>query len=559
MNQPDQVLPETEKPRLRRNRSLGSWLEAHLDSAALTVVALGFVLRLRAAWGIFLNPDEALHFFIANRDSWAMVYKASLTMAHPPLLFLVLYSVRHLGTSEFLLRLPSVLAGTAFCWIFYKWAAEIFGQKVALIGLMFVALLGPLVDLSAEVRHYELLLLFLISSAYFFEQALARSSPERMLLSAACLYLAMLSHYSAFLFAVAIGVYSLLRVVGRGTPLRVRVAWIAGQAGALGLAIFLYLNHISKIQGTTMADVAFNTWLYKSYFHRGDGNPLVFVVVRSFSLFQYCLGQLVIGDIAALLFVTGIVFLLRGKLALKPGPTTRWTPILLVLPFAMNCVAALLDRYPYGGTRHCVFLVIFAVAGVASCLVKLTGERITRGVAVAALVVLLCYAVRSTHQPFIARADQSLARMKHAAAFVRERIPVSDPIIVDYESGLVLGHYLCEQRPISYDGSIEGFLVFHCGGHRIVSTVSDLWFFTPQTFLNQWRALLRNGGLRPDQVVWIGQAGWNVDLDDELRTGFPEFHNLQTKSFGNNIRFFKLAADQAMPSAASAEKASQPR
>jgi hypothetical protein len=59
---------------------------AHHEFVIAAIVALGFVQRVRAEWGTFLNPDEALHFFIANRSSLALAYKASLTMAHPPLL-----------------------------------------------------------------------------------------------------------------------------------------------------------------------------------------------------------------------------------------------------------------------------------------------------------------------------------------------------------------------------------------------------------------------------------------------------------------------------------------
>ena len=54
----------------------------------------------------------------------------------------LLYFWRALGTSELWLRLPSVLAGTVFCWIFYKWLSKAAGNLAGLIGLLFVALLS---------------------------------------------------------------------------------------------------------------------------------------------------------------------------------------------------------------------------------------------------------------------------------------------------------------------------------------------------------------------------------------------------------------------------------
>ena len=529
------------------NSPIESWLEAHSDLAALAVVVLGLALRVRAARGTFLNPDEALHYFIANRASWALMYQASLTMAHPPLFFFLLYFWRHVGSSEFILRLPSVLAGTAFCWVFFKWMTGILGRAAAWIGLIFVIALPPMVTLSAEVRQYELLLLFAVSSAYFLEKALAQKSSSLMLASFVCLYLAMLSHYSGFLFAAAIGIYSLLRVLDRGITTNLRGAWIAGQMGTLGLGVALYLTHIAHIRGTIMAEGAFDTWLYKSYLHPGQ-NPLLFVEARSFSVFQYLFGQRLIGDLAGLFFITGIVLLLRGNVWLpNSGPTIRQAAVLLIAPFAVNCAAALADAYPYGGTRHSVFLVIFAIAGVSLCFARVTQDRLTRGVAIATLIVLLCWAFPSIFHPYIARADQSRAQMQKAIAFVREEIPASDPIFVDYESGLLLGHYLCAQRPISYDGSLPGFLVFQCGGHRIISTNHDLWFFTPQSFLSQWSNLIRSGQFNPGDTLWVSQAGFNVTLDDDLRKEFPDFHDLQTQAFGKNIRLFRITVGRPMP------------
>src|SRR5271165_4553145 len=92
--------------------------------AAALITLLGFLARLWTASGTFLNPDEALHFRLANQVSLDLAYKAALTAAHPPLLILFLHFWRVLGTSELWLRLPSLLAGTVFCWMFYKWLTQ---------------------------------------------------------------------------------------------------------------------------------------------------------------------------------------------------------------------------------------------------------------------------------------------------------------------------------------------------------------------------------------------------------------------------------------------------
>src|SRR5271170_6420438 len=103
-------------------------LQNHTDLAAVFITLLGFLARLWTAHGIFLNPDEALHFRLANQVSLALAYKESLTAAHPPLLIVLLYYWRALGASELWLRLPSVIAGTVFCWMFYKWLTKAAGS-----------------------------------------------------------------------------------------------------------------------------------------------------------------------------------------------------------------------------------------------------------------------------------------------------------------------------------------------------------------------------------------------------------------------------------------------
>jgi hypothetical protein len=514
------------------------------QAIALAILGLGFVLRVREAWRTFLTPDEALHFFISNRASLAAVYQASLTQAHPPLLFFLLYALRPFGHSEFILRLPTILTGTLFCWIFFHWLKRITGPTAGIAGLIFAALLSPMVSLTAQVRQYGLLLLFLISAAWLLERALAENSPKVMWFSAICLWLGMLSHYSAFLFVAVIGIYALLRMWWNRPSLRTVIAWAAGQAVALVLAVFLYVTHISKIKGTTMADQAFDGWLRKSYFHPGD-NPLTFLVTRSFSLFQYIFGQLVIGDIVAVLFVAGVVVVLRDKARLS-GRKYQLA-VLLVVPFLLNYGVALFDLYPYGGTRHCIFLAIFAIAGVSICVVSIGRHSVARSVAVALAIVALCWLFRTNHAPYIARADQNRTHMRDAVDFVREQIPASDPIFVDYESGMEFGHYLCQQKPISYEAGGRGFLVFQCAGHRIISTVPDVWAFTPTIFLDQWSSLVESGYLKSGETVWVVQAGWMVKLDEDLRKDFPEFRDLKTQEFGNNIRFFKLSAGQPIP------------
>jgi Dolichyl-phosphate-mannose-protein mannosyltransferase len=534
----------------RENKTEGS--ESRASLAALIITLLSVLARLWTASGTFLNPDEALHFRLANQVSLNLAYKASLTAAHPPLVILLLYYWRALGTSELWLRLPSVLAGAVFCWMFYKWLSKAAGSLAGLIGLLFVAFLPPVIQVGAEVRQYSLLLAFLASALYFLDEAFAERSTSRMAAFTFCLYFAMLFHYSAFLFAAALGIYALFRIFTERPPVRLVAAWAIGQLGALALAVFLYKTHLSKLgvgdSRTTLQGWMSDAYLRRSYFDPVHDNALKFLVGHSFGVFQFFFGQLAVGDVMGFVFLVGIALLLRGKRLGDDRVSSRRLGLFLLLPFAIASGASLAHVYPYGGTRQIAFLIIPAVAGVSVAIACLAAGRWTRGLAIAAVVIMACVVFGKPRQPWMDRPDQSRANMAKAMDFVTKNIDPSGLIFTDYQSDLILGHYLCRQRPIFFDAAPANFEQFHCEGYRIASTdYKTAWMLWADDFPREWQRLVQAYNLKPGDPVWVVQAGWGVDLPEDLRKHYAEFHDLRFESFGKNIKIFKMMVGQPMP------------
>lgn len=139
----------------------------------LSLFAVGLLARFYFAGFLFLDPDECLHYWVSVQPSLAAAYHATLSTAHPPLFIIFLYYWRWLGHSEIMLRLPGVLAGLAFCWIIYRWIGRVAGDEIADIALPFLLFTPSLIWLSAEVRQYWLLLLFIAIALYCFERAVA--------------------------------------------------------------------------------------------------------------------------------------------------------------------------------------------------------------------------------------------------------------------------------------------------------------------------------------------------------------------------------------------------
>jgi hypothetical protein len=536
-----------------RNPRPESWILAHSSLLAALILLLGFGVRLWMASGTFFNVDEAQHFLAANQPSLAAAYRASLELAHPPLLILVLHYWRFFGSSDFVLRLPSVIAGTVFCWLTWKWLTMLFGRRPGWIGFLFVTFLPPLIGLSAEVRQYSLLLCFVAASAICLEQALLEDSARKMFLYAIFLCLAILSHYSAPLFVGAIGLYSATRLLRDRLAPSLVASWIAAEALALGLLGFLYRVQVSPLKGSEMAEVAKQTWMRNSYFQPGHDNPLLFLFARTFGVFQFVFGQNAIGDVAGLLFFVGLVLLFRRSAFLEHSAISpRLLAAFLLLPFVLNGATGLLDIYPYGGTRHSVFLAMFALAGTSLCLAHWAGQKVGRGAGVALLIVAICHLFGAPHRPYMLRADQNEENMARATDAIRRRVPAGVPLFADSQTGFLLRRYVCPEPLTISETSTPDLRTFRCAGHRVISTRREAMTISAAELLRLSDKIAQEGGLKAGEELWIFQAGFDVHLASDLPRQQPEPSGLQVESFGRNIALLRIplagAASTSLPS-----------
>jgi Dolichyl-phosphate-mannose-protein mannosyltransferase len=537
-----------------RRRDFESILNQHSDWPAALVVALGFCWRVWLAHATFFNVDEAWHYSVANQDSFLHAYRASLTLYHPPLLVLVLYFWKTLGTSNLVLRLPCVIAGSMFCWLYYKWLNRILGRTVAWVGLLLVTFLPTMIAIAADLRQYAFLLMFSAGAALFLERAWATNSATTMLLSAGCLLFAMLSHYSAFLFAASLGVYAIFRMFPQRVSPGVIAAWGAGQAMGLALAGFFYVTHIARFRlastGTQPTHYYADWYLSQFYFHARHDRLLPFLFRGTFGIFRFIFSWVIIGHLATLLFVAGIVLLLRHKSQAMSKPPAYLVGLLLLLPFGLNWIAVAAGLYPYGRTRQCIFLAIFAVAGVSVALARIAKEKIGPTVALAVGILVLCHLFGTPPgRDMLPLAEQRHEHMDQALTFIRREVSPGDVIYLNKSTEFQLAHYLCDQKPVAFDRSVAGFESFQCHGFRVISTFPDDDAILLETFPSKWREMAHAYGLNPGSKVWVVQGGWTRAFAESLRSRFPEFPELEPHSFGQYLEIFHMTVGDAASAA----------
>ena len=517
---------------LPRAGLLERWLFNHANALALAVVAAGFLLRIFAATRSYLNPDEALHYLLLNQSSVFLAYKASLTNAHPPLIYLVLYYWHLLGRSELMLRLPSVFAGTAFCWMLYKWMGLAFGRAASWIGLILVTFSPAMVDLSAELRAYALLLFCMGGALYFLERAFAEKSVREMWCFSGFLYLAILSHYSAVFFAVAAGIYALARIADSHLPRRAIIAWAGGQAGALSIYGFLYETHLSKLKSSIAVwSMSFGT----AYFHQDSISIFAFTRENTFGVFLFLFGERYVAEIMLLCFVAGVAFFFaKGLLSRHGNLQSNRLGILLLFPFIGVWCAAIAGIYPYIGSRHTAFLAPFAIAAAGYLVAAASGQRIWAGILVATLLMVVSNTAHGAAPTEEMTENQSPALMASAVSYMEQSVPRGDLILVDYQSSLPLAYYLCGPKVIFPIETFSGnYFEFSCNGYSVVSL--HMWKVIPQNFRLQFEKMARSHSLKSGDRVWVYQTGWGADVGTELAANDAAFRCLAPKRFGGGV------------------------
>jgi dolichyl-phosphate-mannose-protein mannosyltransferase len=512
--------------------ALELWLLHHLDALALAVVAAGFVLRILAAARSYLNPDEALHYMLLNQSSAYLAYKASLTNAHPPLIYLVVYYWHFLGRSELMLRLPSVMAGTAFCWMLYTWMGLAFGRVAGWVGLILATFSPPMIELSSELRAYALLLFGIGGALYFLERALAEKSVRQMWLFSGFLYLAILSHYSAVFFAAAAGAYALARIADSHLPRRVVGAWACGQAGALAICSFLYVTHLSKLKSSI---AVWNTGFGTAYFHADATDLFHFTWQNTLGIFLFLFRQTYIAKGMLLLFAAGVAFFLwQGLRSPRGSLQSNRLGILLLLPFATVWLASIAGVYPYVGSRHTSFLAPFAIAAGSYVLAVVCGQRLWLAFLVAALLAVGADTAHGAAPTEEIAGDRSPALMVSTVRYLEQSVAPGDVVLVDYQSSLPFAYYLCGSRTIFPVEIFKGnYFEFKCDRYSVVSL--HIWKLIAASFPGQFEIMARDHHLRSGTRVWLYESGWGDDLELKLMTRNPAFRCLLPKRFGGGV------------------------
>jgi len=518
---------------------VNNWLRQHIIFVVGFITFIGFLLRILPTGKIYLNPDECLHYLIVHQHNIYQVWLNSLTNAHPPLFFFILFIWTKLGNSELFLRLISVLSGTALIYVGYKWAEKCFGKSVGLVMCLLLAFSPTLIALSQEVRGYSVLILFMTLTLYYFQLLLEKSKILHLILFSVFLYLAILIHYSVVFFVIALGLYFVYLLLQKSFNRKIVVVWSLFQLGALGIYGFLYRTHLSQLSKSALRQEIIQGWLASSYLDLHQTNLkeiFLYPFVRTIDVFQYLFSLKNCGVPLSIAFIVAVIIV----------GSKRWRRIgiFLFLPFVANLVASVFKIYPYGGTRHILYLSLFAFIGIGYLLGRWFEKRLQLILILGSILIPLWIIFSQKPEQFIKPKNQRLVQMRQAKEYIESYLPKDDVIFTDYQTNVMLGYYLAQKEILPLATFQNGFLQSSYDGYKFIT--SDIWTFNVANFLAQFRRLVSNFKLDSTGPIWIVDAGWGWNLRDELINAYPGFPFLRQGAYGDNISIFQLPVEEIL-------------
>jgi mannosyltransferase len=152
----------------------GGWTWSLL---VIGVVLLGAGLRFYGLGAESLWIDEGVSVNRAGFDATRIIRQAQADPT-PPLYYLLLhYWVAVFGDSDYVVRVPSALAGSLSVFVMYRLGTLISSRTVGLVAALILAVVPWHVRFSQEARAYEVFCLLVLLSFYFFVRLLRESGP----------------------------------------------------------------------------------------------------------------------------------------------------------------------------------------------------------------------------------------------------------------------------------------------------------------------------------------------------------------------------------------------
>lgn len=381
------------------------------------VIAIGTLLRFIRLGTKSLWLDEAASATLARLDWHAFWSAITHRQANMVLYYLLLRGWIKLGSSEFVIRSLSVLAGVAAIPAIYLLGARLFGPKAGRVAALLLCVHAFHIRYSQEARAYSLFMLLAIMSCLFF--LLSLEQPSR-------------KHWAAYILLSTLMVYAQVfggwMLLAQWISLSFRRGAIAWKQFLLSVAIICLLVSPLAYSLLFASDRTQLHWLTKptlqdlyklSLDMTGNGSPFLLLAYGALVLISVVPG---VGGIRS-----------HSADSWKYWFLSTW----LVLPVALVLVISL--RWPVFEPRYLIFCLPPLVLLGSDTLIRI-GSRVLFA---SALMVVLGLSLSGTYSYYRGRADaEHTDDWRDATRYVLAEVRASDAVLFNYsEERLAFDEY----------------------------------------------------------------------------------------------------------------------
>jgi tetratricopeptide (TPR) repeat protein len=432
----------------------------------LLIMIAGALLRLHRLGANSMWVDEIGQVLLA-RGALATMIRGIATrhVAAAPLDYIVTSLALRLDSSEFVLRLPSVIWGVLSIYFLYLLGISISAsRKVGLTAAGLLAICPAHIEFSQEVRFYSLFVFLSLLSVYGFYHAMNEGKPRHWALVIFAVVLSFYTHYYTAFLTASMFSYGLVLMLLAKQP-RVRSFFVDMPRVTPKLLLKLCLSLI-------LAALVFAPWVlyakggYPSSFvfkHVPLNQVISMPVIGYYAYTASFLGEKVLPIVATLGVVLGLFFRRRISVLLVAILIVISVPGVLILDKWFSYF------YSY---RQLLFLTPFYLILAAMGIVYCSAIILRRdNVATRIMIGVLLFGFALSFRPYVeAYYNRSKTDWREVAIFLRSAMGHDDAVVTLPDG---LQQYLTYYQPILQDYMVSESLLQ--GGEKEVDAYSHVW------------------------------------------------------------------------------------
>jgi hypothetical protein len=441
---------------------------------ALLLLAIGLIVRAERfglrfpIWG-----DEA--FVTVNfleRDYIGLTKQLECGQVAPVLFLWTELTVKKLlGSSEWALRLVPFLFGCGSLWLMWLLARQVVSRLAAMLSLGILAVASWPIGMSCFVKSYSADLFFALAVTAIAVSWLRQPAKlSRLALLALIIPIAVGSSYPIVFVGGAVSL-ALLPTVWRQPGMGAKIWFVAYNLLMIG-SFYAHFALVGREQlDSTASDI--HSYLLEYW---ADGFPpdsarkwpLWLLDIQAGQMMAYPYGDSHGGSAATLIFaiIGSVIFWRTGRRALL---------VMMLAPFALNLLAAILHKYPYGGScrlsQHlapaCCLLMGTGIAYTIERWSKSLSDRLYYAKIWCAIFIALGSAafVFQAYRPY--RDDDALWTRK-VVRDLSAKIQKGDEVMVTsgkrYGGAMLWWNLGIQKYPVAWDGAINWERLEQSGG-----------------------------------------------------------------------------------------------